>query len=186
MSGSTGGRAAAARRLLEGHHSADPAEAAHLDAALRLLREAGEPFDRDCYAPGHLTASAFVLHPSAVSVALVEHVKLGKWVQPGGHVEPGDSGLEAAARREVAEEVGIADLEPLGLLDVDLHSFPARAGAPSHLHVDVRFAFRAAFPRLTAGEEVARVAWVPLERARLMEPSLARPATKLARLGGGR
>ncbi|MFB6076636.1 MAG: NUDIX hydrolase [Candidatus Nanohaloarchaea archaeon] len=39
-------------------------------------------------------------------VLLVNHTKLGMWLQPGGHVEPGETPDETA-RRETLEETGI-------------------------------------------------------------------------------
>lgn len=47
--------------------------------------------------PSHLTASAVVLDASHTSVLLVLHRKTGLWLQPGGHVEDGDTSLGAAA-----------------------------------------------------------------------------------------
>ena len=37
---------------------------------------------------------------------LVDHVKAGRWLPTGGHVEPGESPVESV-RREVQEELGI-------------------------------------------------------------------------------
>ena len=36
---------------------------------------------------GHITASAFILNESRDKMLLVHHKFLGKWLQPGGHVE---------------------------------------------------------------------------------------------------
>ena len=54
-----------------------------------------------------------------------------------------------AARREVEEEVGLSELEPLEpggspVFDVDIHPIPARGTDPSHHHFDLRFALRTA------------------------------------------
>jgi 8-oxo-dGTP pyrophosphatase MutT (NUDIX family)/NTP pyrophosphatase (non-canonical NTP hydrolase) len=54
----------------------------------------------------HWTASAIVLHPTEDKVLLVDHVKSGLLLYPGGHVEPGET-LAEAAIREVREETGI-------------------------------------------------------------------------------
>ena len=93
---------------------------------------------RTC-APGHLTASAVVVDPSRFSVLLTLHPRIGRWVQLGGHCEPGDHTLLDAASREAREESGIGalsfDPQPLGL---DVHPITCSLGLPTR-HFDVRF-----------------------------------------------
>jgi 8-oxo-dGTP pyrophosphatase MutT (NUDIX family) len=59
-------------------------------------------------APGeilrHFTVAVFVVHRGCV--LLHYHRKLGKWLPPGGHIEPNELPDEAALR-EVLEETGI-------------------------------------------------------------------------------
>ena len=102
---------------------------------------------------GHVTASAFVVRaaPDQVrEVLMVHHTALGRWLQPGGHVEITDASILAAALREVEEEVGLpaSALRLLGAddapwLDVDSHAIPAnpRKAEPAHVHHDLRWAF---------------------------------------------
>lgn len=95
---------------------------------------------------------------------LLHHGKLRRWLQPGGHIEAVDATALEAARREAQEETGLTDLRPLGgLFDVDVHEIPARAGEPSHVHYDVRYAFVAdpAAP-LMFSRESRELAWFPL------------------------
>ena len=54
---------------------------------LRLADELDEPISRD-QARAHFTASAFVDRRGLARVCLVEHAKLGRLLQPGGHIEP--------------------------------------------------------------------------------------------------
>lgn len=185
-----------AAALLAVHAPADTTEAGHRARMLALLQagRAGRlaPCSRSCFDPGHFTASSFVLSPDLGAVLLILHARLGFWMQPGGHVEPDDLSLEAAARREVLEETGLGGLERWppgcpGLLDVDIHHIPARrdepshaelsrgAGAdgsnsalpgrrhePAHHHFDLRWLFRSPSAILGESDEVRGVRWVPL------------------------
>ncbi len=88
---------------------------------------------------GHLTGSAFVVDSTAERALLIHHVKLGKWLQPGGHAD-GDGNLAAVAWREATEETGIDDLTLLAPpVDIDVHTIGARGDEPTHVHLDVRF-----------------------------------------------
>ncbi len=163
----------AQRRSLEKHlrfhRPADEKEAAYLERMKRLLAVPGDPFARDHFNPGHFTASSFVLSPDRGSVLLIFHGKLQLWLQPGGHFDPSDPGASEAARREVVEETGVAQMAlglPEGdLLDVDIHSIPAhpRRGEPEHEHFDVRFLFVSPSLDFVAGSDAQAARWVALE-----------------------
>ncbi|MFG2788563.1 NUDIX hydrolase [Streptomyces sp. NPDC048419] len=90
-----------------------------------------------CHA-GHITASALVIDPERGRVLLTLHKKLRMWLQMGGHCEPEDTSLAAAALREATEESGISGLTllPGGPVRLDRHSIPA----PCHWHFDVQYA----------------------------------------------
>lgn len=170
-------------RWLMAYEPADSLEAEHRSRMQALLEAPGDPFRRDHWAPGHFTASAFVRSPDRSRLLLIHHEKLGRWLQPGGHVEAGDADLMAAARREVREETGVSELAPAldGIFDVDVHAFPARGGDPAHLHFDVRFLFDAAGDALRRGSEVRDARWFPLEDVteRESDRSVTRPVEKL-------
>lgn len=87
---------------------------------------------------GHLTASALVVDPERGRVLLTLHRKLQMWLQMGGHCEPEDGTLAAAALREATEESGISGLTLLsgGPVVLDRHAIPA----PCHWHLDVQYA----------------------------------------------
>ena len=50
----------------------------------------------------HATASVFLLARADNSwrIGLIRHPRLGKWMLPGGHVEPDENPAEAALREE--------------------------------------------------------------------------------------
>ena len=54
----------------------------------------------------HFCASAYIIDPETKKILLVKHKKLGRWTQPGGHIEH-DEFPEEAAIREAYEETGI-------------------------------------------------------------------------------
>ncbi|MBM4358319.1 MAG: NUDIX domain-containing protein [Deltaproteobacteria bacterium] len=151
--------------LLDGHLTADAGEAHHLERMRALLEQGEASLSRENDAPGHFTASAFVLGPDRTELLLILHTKLGLWLQPGGHVEPDDATVLEAARREVREEVGLDDVVPLGagLFDVDVHTIPASARGPAHEHHDLRFLFVARTRVVRAGDDAAAARWVPLD-----------------------
>jgi 8-oxo-dGTP pyrophosphatase MutT (NUDIX family) len=106
-----------------------------------FLSRSPDPFSR-ATAEGHVTASAVVAWTEAF--LLVWHRKLVRWLQPGGHLEPSDESVFAAALREAREETGIeAFAFPIGdrILDVDVHPIPAHGPDPAHSHYDIRYLF---------------------------------------------
>lgn len=97
-----------------------------------------EALHRSCRS-GHLTASAAVVDPSRPAGLILHHVKLDRWLQPGGHAD-GRGDLASVALAEASEEAGIAGLRVLQpAIDLDIHPIPARPGEPAHLHLDVRY-----------------------------------------------
>ena len=128
-------------QLLRAHVASDDREEADRIAMLRLAAELEEPTSRD-QARAHFTASAFVIDAQCERVCLVEHAKLGRLLQPGGHIEPTDESLEAAALREAAEETQLElEFHPDAPrpFDLDVHGIPERPGEPAHFHLDVRY-----------------------------------------------
>jgi len=124
---------------------------------LDYLHEHPDALRRSCR-PDHLTASAIVLSPDGTKVMLGLHRKVGRWLQLGGHVEPGDTGLAEAALREAREESGVAQLTLWGPdpLRIDIHRAPC--GADRHL--DVQFlAWCDPDAEPAASEESLDVAW---------------------------
>lgn len=142
--------AAALLDLLSSHAPHDEAERAGLTKLRGFVETAAAPFDR-ATPEGHVTGSAMVLDPAGRALLLF-HARLGLWLQPGGHCEPGESAFDAALR-EATEESGLTDLArvdpPWGpVLDVDVHPIPAseKRREPAHFHHDVCFLLRTERP----------------------------------------
>jgi 8-oxo-dGTP pyrophosphatase MutT (NUDIX family) len=125
--------------LLEHYRPEEGDESAHYEATLALAARGAAALDSTRFEPGHVTGSAFVVCRTTERALLIFHRRLARWLQPGGHVEPGELDLRVTAARELIEETGVA-LEPeaLRVFDIDVHVIPATATAPSHKHFDVR------------------------------------------------
>jgi 8-oxo-dGTP pyrophosphatase MutT (NUDIX family) len=119
----------------------DAREATSIDRFLAAFDALAEPFSRSSD-PVHVTGSGIVT--GRRGVVLLRHRRLGVWLQPGGHVDPGETPWDAA-RRESEEETGLAvvfaDVLPDGvppLVHVDVH-----AGGKGHPHLDLRYLLEA-------------------------------------------
>lgn len=159
------------RASIAGRDPVDGREAASRARALAELDQLRSPFDRHADAV-HVTGSGVLLGPDGV--LLLRHRLLGIWVQPGGHLEPGETPWDAA-RRETAEETGLevrlADAGvPPPLLHLDVHG-----AAHGHTHLDLRYRLTVvgdATPRPPAGES-QEVAWYrPADALELADPGL--------------
>ena len=157
-------------------------------ALLRWQIAEGHALDsRDTY-PGHLTTSAIVLSPDHGKILLIDHVVIGRWLQPGGHWEEAET-FHASAAREAVEETGVQGLtlhpwhkgEDLPFA-IDSHDVPGKAarGEPAHIHHDLQYLFLPdpALPLVAQIEEVHAAAWKPVAELAEIAPGAA------ARLAG--
>ncbi|WP_241248949.1 NUDIX hydrolase [Rhodococcus sp. X156] len=141
----------------------DPAQSALRHTMLAFLAAREDACQRSC-APGHLTGSALVLSHDSTQVLLTLHPKVGRWIQLGGHCEPGDATLAAAALREAQEESGLPALtiDP-DVLHLDTHPITCSLGVPTR-HLDVRFLVHAApGAQIVRSSESVDLRWWPVD-----------------------
>ena len=122
----------------------------------------------------HFTASGIVLNHRHDQVLLVHHHKLGRWLYPGGHIDPNEDPAQAA-QREVLEETGIhthvitdppfhhpavtTHPNPFAIIEMDVTD-PVTG---PHRHIDMLYVLHAATKAPTAQiREVAEARWVTL------------------------
>jgi 8-oxo-dGTP pyrophosphatase MutT (NUDIX family) len=153
---------------------------------LVALGRLAHPFDRDSD-PTHVTGSALILGPRGV--VLHRHKRLGLWLQPGGHLEAGETPWDAA-RRESAEETGLhvelsgpmVDGRPV-LAHLDVHP-----GGQGHTHLDLRYLLSVAgddTPVPPEGES-QDVRWFDWDEAlRVADPGLVALLRHVHRSRGG-
>jgi len=154
--------------LLDRYRPQGEAETADLRRVRTLTETAGDPWRREL--PLHVTASALIVHPPTGRVLLRWHQRQQAWLQVGGHGDPGESDPLAIARREAAEETGLADLVPWPderLRHLVIVGVPAGKGEPAHKHADLRYFMATQTPDAARAEnENAPLRWLSLTEAR--------------------
>ncbi|UXA19314.1 NUDIX hydrolase [Mycobacterium sp. SMC-4] len=142
---------------------AEPALDSTRFAVLAFLDARPDACLRSCV-PGHVTASALVLDHTRRHALLTLHPRIGRWLQLGGHCEPEDSTLVAAALREATEESGIVGLT-ISSMPVSLHVHPVTCslGVPTR-HLDVQFVAQAPpGAEFQRSDESLDLRWWPLD-----------------------
>jgi 8-oxo-dGTP pyrophosphatase MutT (NUDIX family) len=145
------------RADLRSREPLDARERESIAVFLAELERLPHPFDEHAD-PVHVTGSAIVVGPRGV--LLQRHKHLGIWLQPGGHVDPGETPWDAALR-ETREETGLelrfVDGTPR-LVHVDVH-----AGGRGHTHLDLRYLVEGSsddpVPPVGESQEVAWFDW---------------------------
>jgi 8-oxo-dGTP pyrophosphatase MutT (NUDIX family) len=154
-------------------YAAPTAEQAELrDDYVRHLEVHPDGVLRSCL-PDHLTSGALVLSPGLDAVLLNLHRKARRWFHFGGHLEPGDASLWDAARRETAEESGLADLVVhRGPVHLSRHTVPF-CNPPRRVdHLDVRFVGVAAPGSERVSDESLDVRWWSLDALPDLHPEM--------------
>lgn len=140
----------------------------------------GDALDLRTTMPGHVTTSAIILSPDHLQVLLIDHIAIGRWLQPGGHYEPAHY-FHQSAQREAVEETGIGSLrlhpwhgnEDVPLV-IDSHEVPGKKARhePDHIHHDLQYLFLAdPSTGLTAQQaEVHAAAWKTVDQLAQISP----------------
>ncbi|WP_217131517.1 NUDIX domain-containing protein [Streptomyces sp. AC558_RSS880] len=175
----------AIRRTVEAYLGRHPGERDALAELLAALDRSVDATARTTL-PGHVTCSAVVIDRQGRVLHIRHRATGGLMLAPGGHIEPGDRTLLAAALREVAEEAGV----PPGALcltrqllgsPIDINASPSK-GEPAHRHYDVRYVFYLADeepPTIALqDEEVSGARWLP-------QPEVTSPTLRAKLLAAG-
>lgn len=113
-------------------------------------------------------ASVFVINPIDLKILLCHHRKFNRWVQPGGHIEKGET-PEETALRETYEETGVRVkligerfpreddyIRPLGI--------QKNRGKDNNIHIDITYVgFPLSQDNVIEDEEIDRCAWFSME-----------------------
>jgi 8-oxo-dGTP pyrophosphatase MutT (NUDIX family) len=176
-------------RLLDRYAKRHPDELETIVRVRRLLSDREGAFHRDCFVPGHITSSAWIVSYESGAALLTHHRKLERWLQLGGHAD-GETDVLASAFREAEEESGLRGFESVPvaggteILDVDVHEIPAHGDEPAHEHHDIRFLLRVSEEQPIERQvaESKEIRWFPAEGITTLfdEESLARMARKAA------
>jgi 8-oxo-dGTP pyrophosphatase MutT (NUDIX family) len=154
------------------YHPLDDTEAQDV-ARIKALVGRGDLWSRQ--EPLHVTASALVVEPTDGRVLLRWHERMQRWLQVGGHGDPGEHDPWLVACREAAEETGLTDLtaldpgEPEGSqrpVQIVIVPVPASHDEPAHEHADIRYLLVTASPETATAERPgATLRWLALKDA---------------------
>ena len=173
--------------VLNEYQATGATEAAELSRMRLLADTATDPWSRS-QLPLHFTGSALVVHPASRRVLLRWHFKHDRWLQVGGHGDPGETDPLQIALREAREETGLTDLLPWpdARLQHAAVCYVRPSGTePEHEHGDLRYFLATGHPDAIAAEnEQSPLRWLTIPEARALvgENNLAETLDRAERL----
>jgi 8-oxo-dGTP pyrophosphatase MutT (NUDIX family) len=128
----------------------------------------------------HFCSSVWITtNTSPKKILLVNHKKLGKWLQPGGHIEKFENPVQAAIR-EIKEETGlniklleksinIIDKEgaflPLPTFIME-QTIPKNINQPKHFHIDLQYVVKLPQQKLLINKKESQsIGWFTKQEA---------------------
>ena len=118
----------------------------------------------------HFTASAFVFNPTRTHVLMVYHNIYNSWGWTGGHAD-GDPNLFHVAKKELMEEAGLTEVNPiqeeiisLDILQVIGHMKNGKYVA-AHLHFNATYVFEVSDEATLQSkpDENSAVGWIAID-----------------------
>lgn len=157
--------------LLAAHVPFDISEEVDIALVRNLICQHPDCYVRSHFTPGHITGSGLLISADGKRVLLNHHKFLNMWIGFGGHAD-GEKDILSVCRREIMEESGIEDIEPLtqSIVDVSVHPVPENPGKgePAHQHFDIRYIFRvrnAANENFAISDESVSLRWCDYDQA---------------------
>ena len=108
------------------------------------------------------TVGALIFDPAGRLFLMRSHKWGGRWVVPGGHVELGET-LEAAVRREVAEETGLA-IHDITFVCMQEFMYDPAYWKPRHF-IFFDYACRTDATEVQLNDEAEEYVWVTVDEA---------------------
>jgi 8-oxo-dGTP pyrophosphatase MutT (NUDIX family) len=153
---------------IAGYQAQGDTEIADAERMRRLAESEPDPWARSL--PVHFTASALVVHPDSARVLLRWHERQQRWLQVGGHADPGERDPLRIALREAREETGLTDLVPwpdAAIKHVAICDVAPGKGEPAHEHADLRYFLATKDPDAVRPETPdAELRWLTVDEAR--------------------
>jgi 8-oxo-dGTP pyrophosphatase MutT (NUDIX family) len=152
--------------ILSRYQPRDPVETHDLERLRALVRSDDDAWSRKL--PLHVTGSALVVDPASGRVLLRWHERMQRWLQVGGHGDPGEDDPLEVALREGREETGLPDLVPIAAdpVQVVIVPVPAHGAEPAHEHADIRYVLSTSRPDDAVAETAtAALRWLSLDKA---------------------